>query len=195
VTSSEEDTSSEDGSSSSSDGSDSDSSSSSSGSEKGGAKGASRFLMGSSESESEDERRVVRSAKDKATRELEATCAELRNKMHINDWAAIQAAWDRAGKQLERARKVTGMLGVPRAYVKISVELDDFLNKTLAGESSGARVWGERCLFSLSPCRRARGLRASPVAVSPFPPFSNNKKGQNVFCCGLGTNYTGVGRI
>ena len=40
--------------------------------------GASRFLMGSSDSESEDERRVVRSAKDKAIEELAAVCNEIR---------------------------------------------------------------------------------------------------------------------
>jgi hypothetical protein len=55
--------------------SDTDSSSSSGSSHK---KGASRFLMGSSESESEDERRVVRSAKDKAHEELLTTCTDIR---------------------------------------------------------------------------------------------------------------------
>lgn len=34
--------------------------------------------MGSSDSESEDERRVVRSAKDKATEELSAICNDIR---------------------------------------------------------------------------------------------------------------------
>lgn len=37
-----------------------------------------RFLMGSSESESEDERRVVRSAKTKATEDLLAICNDIR---------------------------------------------------------------------------------------------------------------------
>jgi hypothetical protein len=37
-----------------------------------------RFLMASSDSESEDERRVVRSAKDKATVELAGICGEIR---------------------------------------------------------------------------------------------------------------------
>lgn len=59
--------------------SDSDSSSSSSSSDASSRKkGASRFLMGSSDSESEDERRVVRSAKDKAYDELRATCNEIK---------------------------------------------------------------------------------------------------------------------
>ena len=132
----------------SSDSDSSSSSSSSSGSSR--KKGASRFLMGSSDSESEDERRVVRSAKDKAYDELRATCNEIKvrdhraatwlvcsvgrlgsgakpcscqfmqcmlpsmparhpsqNKMHINDWAAIQTLFDKLNKQLDRTQKAS----------------------------------------------------------------------------------------
>jgi hypothetical protein len=53
--------------------------------------------------------------------------------MHINDWAAIQTLWDKLTKQLDKVQKVSGALGTPRPYVKILVELEDFLNKTLAG--------------------------------------------------------------
>jgi hypothetical protein len=58
----------------------------------------------------------------------------LQNKMHINDWQSIQTLWDKLSKQLEKTQKITAALGTPRAYVKILVELEDFLNKTLAGE-------------------------------------------------------------
>jgi translation initiation factor 3 subunit C len=58
----------------------------------------------------------------------------LQNKMHINDWQSIQTLWDKLNKQLEKTQKVTGALGTPRPYVKILVELEDFLNKTLAGK-------------------------------------------------------------
>ncbi|KAI7845552.1 hypothetical protein COHA_000843 [Chlorella ohadii] len=128
------DSSSSEGSTSSDEGSSDSDSSSSSSSSSGSSrkKGASRFLMGSSDSESEDERRVVRSAKDKAYDELRATCNEIKNKMHINDWAAIQTLFDKLNKQLERTQKVTQSLGVPRAYVRMLCELEDFLNKTLA---------------------------------------------------------------
>lgn len=89
--------------------------------------------MGSSDSESEEERRVVKSAKEKAVEELQAVCNEIRNKMHISDWAAIQTLFDKLNKQLEKTQKATGALGVPRPYIKLLVELEDFLNKTLAG--------------------------------------------------------------
>jgi hypothetical protein len=54
--------------------------------------------------------------------------------MHINDWAAIQTLFDKLNKQLEKALKAAGALGVPRPYIKLLVELEDFLNKTLAGK-------------------------------------------------------------
>lgn len=57
----------------------------------------------------------------------------LQNKMHINDWAAIQTLFDKLNKQLERTQKVTQSLGVPRAYVRMMCELEDFMAKTLAG--------------------------------------------------------------
>ena len=57
----------------------------------------------------------------------------LQHKMHINDWAAIQTLFDKLNKQLERTQKATQSLGVPRAYVRMLCELEDFLNNTLAG--------------------------------------------------------------
>lgn len=58
---------------------------SSSDSDSDAPKGASRFLMGSSDSDSEDDRRVVRSAKDRRYEELSATCEELRHKVGGSD--------------------------------------------------------------------------------------------------------------
>jgi translation initiation factor 3 subunit C len=106
-------------------------------------KGASRFLMGSSDSESEEERRVVKSAKAKATEELGNICNDIRNKMNINDWAAIQTLWDKLHKQVEKIRKTTGMLGTPRPYIKIIVELEDFLAKTLEGTYQNTLLLGD----------------------------------------------------
>ena len=37
-----------------------------------------RFMVGSSDSDSEDDKRVVRSAKDKRFEELQSTCDEIR---------------------------------------------------------------------------------------------------------------------
>ncbi len=60
--------------------------------------------------------------------------------MHINEWQSIQRLWDKLVKQVEKAQKVTGVLGTPRVFIKLIVELEDFLNKTLAGECRGIAV-------------------------------------------------------
>lgn len=52
--------------------------------------------------------------------------------MHINDWSAIQTLFDKLNKQLEKSLKVTEALGTPRVYIKLLVELEDFLLKSLA---------------------------------------------------------------
>eukprot|EP00882_Tetradesmus_deserticola_P006590 GHRQ01006939.1.p1 GENE.GHRQ01006939.1~~GHRQ01006939.1.p1 ORF type:complete len:782 (+),score=486.53 GHRQ01006939.1:187-2532(+) len=117
--------------SSSGSGSDSDSDSDDSDAPK---KGAARFLAGSdSDSDSDEDRRVVlKSAKDKRFSELTDSCDEIRNKMKINDWSAIQSLFDELNKRLDRTRKVADNVGVPRVYVRMLVELEDFLNDTLA---------------------------------------------------------------
>jgi len=68
-------------------GSDASSSSSDSDSEEELATGPSKYLQASSsDDESDDGRRVVRSAKDKRYLELEETCKDMLNKQKINDW-------------------------------------------------------------------------------------------------------------
>ena len=87
--------------------------------------------------------------------------------MHINDWAAIQTLFDKLNKQLERTQKVTQSLGVPRAYVRMMCELEDFLAKTLAGawwrrEHSGQQP--PQLQLRPPSCRqprRPRGLQAA----------------------------------
>lgn len=47
--------------------------------------------------------------------------------MKINDWSAIQSLFDELNKRLDKARKVADNVGVPRVYVRMLVELEDFL--------------------------------------------------------------------
>ena len=54
-------------------------------------------------------------------------------------FADRRPALPRACRTAERTQKVTQSLGVPRAYVRLLVELEDFLNKTLAGAFSSFR--------------------------------------------------------
>lgn len=47
--------------------------------------------------------------------------------MKINDWSAIQSLFDELNKRLEKAQKVADNVGVPRVYIRMLVELEDFL--------------------------------------------------------------------
>lgn len=81
--------------------------------------------------------------------------------MHINDWQSIQTLWDKLNKQLDKTQRVTGALGTPRVFIKLLVELEDFLNKTLAGERSKKRQKKYRC-------RQDLNLRGFPQRIHPI---------------------------
>lgn len=53
--------------------------------------------------------------------------------MKINDWSSIQTLFDELNKRLEKAQKFQGV-GTPRSYIRMLVELEDFLNETLANK-------------------------------------------------------------
>jgi translation initiation factor 3 subunit C len=56
----------------------------------------------------------------------------MQNKMKINDWSAIQAGFDELNKRLERYTKAADNVGIPKMYIKMMVELEDFLTSTLS---------------------------------------------------------------
>lgn len=66
--------------------------------------------------------------------------AYLQNKVNINDWSSVQSLFDKLNKQLEKTQKVTDALGVPRVYVRILVELEDGLKKTLADKDAKKKM-------------------------------------------------------
>ncbi|KAL6748871.1 eukaryotic translation initiation factor 3 subunit 8 N-terminus-domain-containing protein [Haematococcus lacustris] len=57
----------------------------------------------------------------------------LQKKMKINDWTSIQTLFDELNKRLEKCQKHQGV-GVPRGYVRILAELEDYLNETNANK-------------------------------------------------------------
>ncbi len=60
--------------------------------------------------------------------------------MHINDWSAIQTLFDKLNKQLEKALKTADGAPVPRSYVKMLVELEDYLNTTHANKEAKKKM-------------------------------------------------------
>ncbi|ETO76956.1 hypothetical protein F444_07828 [Phytophthora nicotianae P1976] len=138
------------------------------------ARAASRWAV-QSDSESDEEVRVVKSAKDKALENMERNCTGIKNHMKINDWTQIQTEFDELAKQLERAKKTITTL--PVFYLRTMVALEDFLaekvknkaeQKKMSKENSKALIRMKGKLKKqLEPMRKQiDDFRANPVDSS-----------------------------
>jgi len=106
------------------------------------------------ESSSEDEeKRVVRSQKDKRFDEMLNVVKSMKNHMKINDWVSISNDYDTLQKQLTKAKNVIKKEGIPRFYFKAMLNLQDVLKEAYA------KLKTDKKKFNASNARALNGMR------------------------------------
>jgi len=105
------------------------------------ARAASRWAV-DSDSDSEDDTRVVKSAKDKALEGVERACTALKNHMKINDWTQIQTEFDALFKLMDKAKgSVKTAAGThPKVFVRTMVALEDLLVEKLKNKAEQKKM-------------------------------------------------------
>eukprot|EP00548_Thalassiothrix_antarctica_P014164 CAMPEP_0194177202 /NCGR_PEP_ID=MMETSP0154-20130528/11009_1 /TAXON_ID=1049557 /ORGANISM="Thalassiothrix antarctica, Strain L6-D1" /LENGTH=241 /DNA_ID=CAMNT_0038891703 /DNA_START=82 /DNA_END=807 /DNA_ORIENTATION=- len=117
--------------------SDSDGSSSYSSSDDSGVKGGApkRWMEFSDDSDSEEEVRVVKSAKERALDAFTAHIKNLRSFTKQRDFKKIQSEFDVLSKAMIKAKKILAA-GIPKELVRILVDLEDFIAERLADKEA-----------------------------------------------------------
>lgn len=105
------------------------------------ARAASRWAV-ESDSDSDDDTRVVKSAKDKALDGVDRACTQLKNHMKINDWAQIQTEFDALFKLVDKAKGSikTSAGHHPKVFVRTMAALEDLMAEKLKNKAEQKKM-------------------------------------------------------
>jgi translation initiation factor 3 subunit C len=90
-------------------------------------------------SDSEDEENEVRfakSAKDRASEQLQNHIASIRNAFKVNDWSKMQSEFDAVARLVSEKSRTLWANGVPRFFVRLLCDLEDKVRQGLADKAS-----------------------------------------------------------
>lgn len=79
-------------------------------------------------SESEEEKRTVKTEKDKRFGAMRDIIKKIFDKIKINDFTAIYNEFIELNKVLEKSKKITEKEGLPRFYVRVCFMLENLVN-------------------------------------------------------------------
>ncbi|KAM4631637.1 eukaryotic translation initiation factor 3 subunit C-like protein isoform 2-T2 [Discoglossus pictus] len=101
----------------------------------------------------EDTKRVVRSAKDKRFEELTNLIKTIRNAMKIRDMAKCLEEFEQLGKAYTKAKNIVDKEGVPRFYIRVLSDLDEYLTE-LWDDKEGKKKMNKNNAKALSTLRQ-----------------------------------------
>jgi translation initiation factor 3 subunit C len=81
--------------------------------------------------DSDDEVRVVKSKKDKASDTILEIVNNIRNKRKVNDWSAIIDEFSKANEQVAKSVRLGLLPGPPKFYIRMLADLEDQVKETL----------------------------------------------------------------
>ena len=86
-------------------------------------------------SDSEDEVRIVKSAKERSLEAFQTHISNIRVAMKTSNFLTIQSEFDELSKAMIKAKKLLAQ-GIPRPLVKMLCDLEDYVAKQLSDKTS-----------------------------------------------------------
>ncbi|CAL6304195.1 unnamed protein product [Bathycoccus prasinos] len=101
--------------------------------------GPSKYLQDDSSDSSEDEKRILRSVKDKRHAELRAIVDEVYIAIRNIDWILLLSLFEKLNKQAEKAQRAVHAR-VPRIYFRVLLDIEDELNSSFDDKDARKRM-------------------------------------------------------
>ena len=140
-----------------------------------------------SDSDSDEEKRVVKSHKDKAWESMGEGVIKIRNSMKINEWSMI---YDEFGKVNALVEKGKAKNGIPKFYIKMLGDLSDFVVASIKDKEAvkkmkkpTAHALNQMKLAIRKQCDKYRAevdeYKANPEAFVDEPVAGGGKSGKH----------------